>query len=527
MLPQLVRRGHSVKVILASAGKLDEPAYVVDGVCVDPLRSQILEKYKGCFERWAGLDVFYYMLPVAWAAWAQAQENFDYDLVEATDWALLFAPWVASPKKAPVIISLHGSCGQVDWHSHTGGERSLAGDLVRMAEVVAMRGADAIHANSRINADFWRARTGCEVTVIPPAYGGRAVPEDSRSEIADRATTKCTNGHEKGEEVSTTDSTDEHGYDAGHSLGKPSGALFSNPFTSELARDSENISPTRSAIGPAGAAEPLRVDAGGLVSDGTEFPKPLDSGPSSLDSSSPATSYSLPATAPQALKGLVVGRLQNWKGAEVLCQALRLVPEIRVEWLGADTDWDGRGTMASEYLAAGYPDVWGSRLAWLGQVDRGEVAKKIREAAFLVVPSLWDVFNLTVTEAMEAGVPVVCSRGAGAEMLIEQGRSGFLFETGNSSELAECLRLVASMDAKKRGEIACCAKEDVARTMDSARILEMLETSYTATVKKGFCPMADKWLKNLFAPGPRQPSPAPAGLVKRVIRKTGRILASI
>jgi hypothetical protein len=32
MLPQLVRRGHSVKVILASAGKLDQPTYEIDGL---------------------------------------------------------------------------------------------------------------------------------------------------------------------------------------------------------------------------------------------------------------------------------------------------------------------------------------------------------------------------------------------------------------------------------------------------------------------------------------------------------------
>jgi glycosyltransferase involved in cell wall biosynthesis len=490
MLPQLVRRGHSVKVILASGGKLDHPAYEIDGVCVEPLRSEFLEKYKGCFERWAGLDVFYYMLPVAWAAWAQAQENFDYDLVEATDWALLFAPWVASPKKAPVVISLHGSCGQVDWYSHTGGERSLGGDLVRMAEVVAMRGADAIHANSRMNADFWRARTGCEVTVIPPASEGGGT-------LNRNLTTENTEATEEAEEKAETLKSEKLkgsiGEEAGLRLASQAGAAFSNPSISKLARDCENTSLSRSAISPA---------------------------------SLPATGYSPPATAPEA-RGLVVGRLQNWKGAEVLCQALRLVPEIRVEWLGADTNWDGRGTLASEYLARNYPDVWGSRLAWLGQVDRGEVAKKIRDAAFLVVPSLWDVFNLTAAEAMEAGVPVVCSRGAGAEMLIGQGRSGFLFEPGNSRELAECLRLVSSMDANNRGEIACCAKDDVARTMDSARILEMLETSYTATLKKGFCPIADEWLKNLFAPGPRQPSPAPAGLVKRAIRKTGRILRNV
>jgi len=38
---------------------------------------------------------------------------------------------------------------------------------------------------------------------------------------------------------------------AGRCLGKPSGATFSNPFTSELARDYEITSPSRSASGPA------------------------------------------------------------------------------------------------------------------------------------------------------------------------------------------------------------------------------------------------------------------------------------
>jgi len=43
--------------------------------------------------------------------------------------------------------------------------------------------------------------------------------------------------------------TDEN--QAGLCLGKPSGGAFSNPFTSELARDCEITSPSRSASGPA------------------------------------------------------------------------------------------------------------------------------------------------------------------------------------------------------------------------------------------------------------------------------------
>lgn len=50
----------------------------------------------------------------------------------------------------------------------------------------------------------------------------------------------------------TTDDSDKHGWgDAGPCLDKPSGAAFSNPSPSELARDSENTSLIRSADGPA------------------------------------------------------------------------------------------------------------------------------------------------------------------------------------------------------------------------------------------------------------------------------------
>jgi hypothetical protein len=57
-------------------------------------------------------------------------------------------------------------------------------------------------------------------------------------------TTKGTNADEN----LTTDGSDGHGYgEARPCLDKPSGAVFSNPSASELARDSENTSLTRCA----------------------------------------------------------------------------------------------------------------------------------------------------------------------------------------------------------------------------------------------------------------------------------------
>jgi hypothetical protein len=79
---------------------------------------------------------------------------------------------------------------------------------------------------------------------------------------------KYTKGHEKVEELLTTDDTDKHGYQKnqhGNAQGTCAGAAFSNPSTSKLARDCENASPTRSASGP---AEALFADHGEIGSAG-------------------------------------------------------------------------------------------------------------------------------------------------------------------------------------------------------------------------------------------------------------------
>ncbi|MCX6975820.1 MAG: glycosyltransferase family 2 protein, partial [Verrucomicrobia bacterium] len=80
----------------------------------------------------------------------------------------------------------------------------------------------------------------------------------------------------------TTDGSDIHGWgESGQRLGKPSGAAFSNPLPSELARDCANTSPIRSADVPASSPETSHSS--------------LATAPEAL---APASSYSLPVTTP-------------------------------------------------------------------------------------------------------------------------------------------------------------------------------------------------------------------------------------
>lgn len=74
----------------------------------------------------------------------------------------------------------------------------------------------------------------------------------------------------------------------------------------------------------------------------------------------------------------------------------------------------------------------------LGRLSHNDVINCMREAMFVIFPSEWyETFGMIITEAYACGKPVVASNlGAMAE-LVENGKTGLLFEPGNPVDLAE------------------------------------------------------------------------------------------
>ena len=196
--------------------------------------------------------------------------------------------------------------------------------------------------------------------------------------------------------------------------------------------------------------------------------------------------------------GLVVGRLQSLKGAEVLCQALTQVEGIHIEWVGKDLPWESDSEMTSSFLAKKYPDVFGKSLCWFPAMPHNEVLQKIATASFLVVASVWEVFNLTVLEAMASGTPVICSRNAGAEMMIEDGVTGFLFDPERPADLAKKLEEVVALSDAKREAMICKAKDYLKKNLDSDIIMHLLEESYTETLAAERQVEQDLWLSKFL-----------------------------
>ncbi len=122
-------------------------------------------------------------------------------------------------------------------------------------------------------------------------------------------------------------------------------------------------------------------------------------------------------------RGLFVGRLSPEKGVATLAGAMGLLSEAQVDVLGEGPEQDRLRNIP--------------RLTLLGSAGPQEVHARMSRAAYLVLPSIWyENFPRTLVEAYGAGLPVIASRIGALKEIVEEGRTGLLFEPGSASDLA-------------------------------------------------------------------------------------------
>ena len=86
-------------------------------------------------------------------------------------------------------------------------------------------------------------------------------------------------------------------------------------------------------------------------------------------------------------------------------------------------------------------------MSWTGFVsDRDEIYDALD---ILVAPAVDEGFGLSIVEAGAYGLPVVAARSGAFPEVIQEGRTGFLFEPGNVEALALALeRLILDDDLR-------------------------------------------------------------------------------
>ena len=166
---------------------------------------------------------------------------------------------------------------------------------------------------------------------------------------------------------------------------------------------------------------------------------------------------SLPARSPGTLRLVQIGGLIELRRQHVLLDALAAIVRN-----GVDADLlmvgDGplKGALVEQSRAFGIED----RVHWLGfRDDIGEVLG----AADLYVSAIdTEGFGIAVVEAMLHGIPVVLANGGAYPELVDNGRTGVLFDPRSPQDLA---RRVVELweDAPRRSQMADAARRHAAQ----------------------------------------------------------------
>jgi len=342
LVPALVAQGCKVTILKGSAYTHGKANQTIDGVCVKYLESQRFEKWLECLITLEMMPQLRRHLATAFALHEQAWEGEGFDAVEVVDWGMQFLPWAIS-SKAPFLVQLHGSDGQIALHDPCIG-REGEGVFSSLLERAGLGDAPNVCGLSKLNSGWWASHLSREVHYIPP---------------------------------------------------------------------------------------PFRVKVPDLSSHRNGW--------------------------------MAFGRVQQWKGPQTACDAWQLLGEKAPElhWYGRSMVHGESGNSMADWLRHRYPEIWGTKVIHYLPVPPAEVSALMAKAKVVLVPSLWDTFNLVTAEAMAHECVAVVSDGAGSVDLVEHGVNGFVFPAGNSAALAELVQEVESLPEKKKRSIGKQAAETV------------------------------------------------------------------
>lgn len=159
-----------------------------------------------------------------------------------------------------------------------------------------------------------------------------------------------------------------------------------------------------------------------------------------------------------AFETICVARLSPEKGHAGLIEAtarlLRNGLPVRLTLVGDGPDGEMLEALARDLGIA-------EQVTFAGRLDEAATLKAIAGADILVLPSFMEGLPIVLMEAMALGVPVAASRVAGIPELVEEGRTGLLFDPANWAGLEHAIERLFR-DPELRDKLAGAARLRVA-----------------------------------------------------------------
>lgn len=154
---------------------------------------------------------------------------------------------------------------------------------------------------------------------------------------------------------------------------------------------------------------------------------------------------------------LYLGRLDNIKGVDIL---LKAIPIIKEKIPTIHLYLAGSGPQENEFKELVKKLNIGENVKFLGFISERDKYAWYKSADICVFPSRQDYGPIVLPEAMACGKAIVASNVGGIPFMVEDEKTGFLFESENVDNLAEKIVTVLK-DEKLRRKMGEAGKEKV------------------------------------------------------------------
>lgn len=147
---------------------------------------------------------------------------------------------------------------------------------------------------------------------------------------------------------------------------------------------------------------------------------------------------------------------------------------------------DGPEREAIEQLIASAGPQAVSRIHLLGYKNGEDLQREVGNARFTVLSSEWrENMPYSGLESLAAQTPIIGARIGGIPELVEEGRTGFTFESGNAADLRDVLMRAVGVRQGEYQHMQHACLEYVRQRCLQMDYVKQLDTQYTGLIKDG------------------------------------------
>lgn len=175
---------------------------------------------------------------------------------------------------------------------------------------------------------------------------------------------------------------------------------------------------------------------------------------------------------PAKVRFTFIGYMGEHKGLNVLFDALALIGRDARFQINLVGDGHLRASLEKRVQECGMSD----QVRFWGKVSHNSIERVLEQTDVQLMPSIWPENQpVSITEAMATRTAVIASRVGGIPELVEEGRSGLLFEPGNAAQLAEKMLNLVDRPAlvKEFGENGFIRIQDASLERQVGQLLEL------------------------------------------------------